>query len=95
MHYAHVICLTRTTIKLHKHSDSFQYAIQRKGGSTHSFGGFTWLPIEKKKSVIFFLASCSYQMNLIHVNDFDLNLAVFSMVIFISTFHTMASVSVL
>ena len=38
MHYVHhdVVCLTRKTIKLHTHSDSFRYAMQRKGGRTRS-----------------------------------------------------------
>ena len=45
-----VFCLPRKTIKLHMytHSDSFRYAKQRKGGRVRSFGGFTWLPIDKK-----------------------------------------------
>ena len=48
----HVFCLPRKTIKLqmYTHSDSFQYAKQRKGGRVRSFGGFTWLSIDKKAS---------------------------------------------
>ena len=48
-----VICLTRKTIKLHTHSDSFRYEKQRKGGSVRSSGGFTWLPIDKEKRPVF------------------------------------------
>ena len=66
-----------------------------------SFGGFAWLLIEKKRVQFFFqeppyfvfLTSCRVvaELNLIHVNDFgclarDLNLAVLSMVIFLSAF---------
>ena len=60
-----VICLTRKTINLHTLSDCFRYTKQRKGGRVRSFGGFTWLPIDKKKESVqfffqepqFFLAS--------------------------------------
>ena len=65
----------------------------------HFFGGFAWLPIDKKASSFSsrnlrnFLSSRHVvaESNLIHVSDFsclacDLNLAVFSMVIFLSTF---------
>ena len=45
-----VIYLTCKTIKLHTHSDSFRYWKQRKHGGVSSFGGFTWLPIDKKKN---------------------------------------------
>ena len=31
-------------------SDSLRYAKQRKGGHVRSFGGFVWLPIDKKAS---------------------------------------------
>ena len=55
MDYVHnVICLTRKTIKLHTHSDSFRYVMQRKGGRTRSLGGFTWLSIDKKSVQFFF-----------------------------------------
>ena len=46
--------LTRKTIKLHTHSDSFRYAMQRKGGRTRSLGGFTSLSIDKKSVQFFF-----------------------------------------
>ena len=48
-----VIYLTRKTITLHTHSDSFQYAKQCKGGRVPSFGGFMWLPIDTKKRPVF------------------------------------------
>ena len=32
------------------HFDYFRYAMQRKGGRTRPFGGFMWLPIDKKVS---------------------------------------------
>ena len=68
-----VFCLPRKTTKLHMytHSNSFRYAKQHKGGRVRSFGGFTWLPIDKKASSLssknlrnFFLVLCSCQMKL-------------------------------
>ena len=38
---------------LRTHSDSFRYAKQRKGGRVRSLSsGFTWLPIDKKASIL-------------------------------------------
>ena len=48
-----VICLSRKTIKLYTHFDSFRYAKQSKGGSVRSLDGFMWLPIDKKKHPVF------------------------------------------
>ena len=36
--------------KLHTHSGSFQYMRHHKGGCVPFFGGFAWLPIDKKAS---------------------------------------------
>ena len=79
---------------MYTHSDSFRYAKQRKGGCVHSFGGFTWLPMDKKKAStlssknlrnFFVLASCSCQMKLdtceLGCLARDLNLTVFSLAI--------------
>ena len=64
-----------------------------------SFGGFVWLSIDKKASSFFLPRTSVFfssrrvvaERSLIHVNDFgclarDLNLPVFSTVIFLSTF---------
>ena len=66
-----VICLTRKTMKLHMHSDSFCHVKQHKHGSVCSLHGFTWLPIDKKsiqfffqEPPYFFLVSCSCRMKL-------------------------------
>ena len=76
-------------------TDSFRYAKQRKGGRVRSFGGFTWLPIAKKSVQFIFQEARNFfpvlaKWNMIHVNNFgclarDLNLTVFSIVIFLST----------
>ena len=70
-HCGNAVCINNQTIKLYTHSDSFRYAKQCKGGHVRSFGGFAWLPIDKKVSSfssknlsIFFLASCCCWMKL-------------------------------